>query len=677
MISGQTDLQQMEPARSPPRCIRGLIAVGLLVLAMPSVADAQVPNLGTAANFAVLGGSTVTNTGTTLLIGNLGVSPGSAITGFPPGVVLAPGSTFIGDAVAVQAQIDLATGYNTIAARPANMDLTGTNLGGLTLTPGVYNFATAAFLTGTLTLNALGNPNAVFIFNIGTTLTTASASTVRVIGGGTGDNVYWRVGTSATIGSTTAFIGDILALTSITLNTGATITCGSALARNGAVTLDTNTIATRNLTASCAMATLLPAVDGTGALTLPGINGVSSITAAINAAFAAAIAANGGVLPPGFAQAFLNLAGLPPEQQLLALQQLQGEGATGLAQSGFQSMSSFLSLVLSPNPGNGLSDDRSVGPNRPLITKAPYPVKVTAAMAAFNAAHRTGYDPSRWGIWGAAYGGETRIGGDATAGLHDLNVRSYGFAGGVDYRLFPTTTVGFALGGGATSFGLLDGFGGGRSDMLQAALYSSTRFGAGYVSAAVAYAWHDVTTEQYLSGFSSDRLTANFKANNVGGRIEGGYRFAIPAIYSVPAFGITPYAALQGQAYFTPAYREDASAIFGRSYDARTFTTYRTELGAWFDTSRPFCYDSALTLRSRLAWAHDEYSNQSVTATFVALPGFPFTVNGAVPAQDLLLASAGADVRFRNGISVGGQFDGEFADRSTKYYGRGVVRYVW
>lgn len=648
--------------------MHGLIAAAMLVVALPSAANAQVPDLGTAANFAVLAGSTVTNTGTTIVTGNVGVSPGSAVTGFPPGVVLAPGSTFLGDAVAAQAQIDLVTGYNTIAARPANMDLTGTNLGGLTLTPGVYNFATAAFLTGTLTLNALGNPNAVFIFNIGTTLTTASASTVRVIGGGNGDNVYWRVGTSATIGTTTAFVGDILALTSITLNTGATITCGSALARNGAVTLDTNTITTRNLTAICTPSALLPS-------TVPA--NVAATTAAINSAFATAIANNNGILPDAFARAFLNLSSLPPAQLLLALQQLNGEVGTGVAQSGFQSMNSFLSLVLSPNPGNGLSDDRSVGPTRPLITKAPYPVKVTAAMAAFNAAHRTGYDPSRWGIWGAAYGGETRIGGDATAGLHDLHVRSYGFAGGVDYRLFPTTTVGFALGGGATNFGLSDGFGGGRSDMLQAALYSSTRFGAGYVSAALAYAWHDVTTDQYLSGFSSDRLTANFKANNVGGRIEGGYRFAIPAIYSVPAFGITPYAALQGQAYFTPAYSEDASSIFARSYDARTFTTYRTELGAWFDTSRAFAYDSVLTLRSRVAWAHDEYSDPSISASFVSLPGFGFVTSGVAPAHDLLLASAGAEVRFRNGISVGAQFDGEFGERTEKYSGRGVARYSW
>ncbi|QDM16838.1 ice-binding family protein [Tardiphaga sp. vice278] len=660
----------MEPAKQKRSRIPNLVAAALLVSALPTAASAQVPDLGTAANFAVLAGSTVTNTGTTIITGNVGVSPGSAITGFPPGVVLPPGSTFVGDAVAAQAQIDLTAGYNTIAARSTTADLTGTNLGGMTLTPGVYSFTTAAFLTGTLTLNALGNPNAVFIFNIGSTLTTASASTVRIIGGGTGNNVYWRVGTSATLGTTTTLVGDILALTSITLNTGATISCGSTLARNGAVTLDTNTIATRNLTAACTPSALLPS-------TVPA--NTAATTAAINSAFATAIANNNGILPNAFAQAFLNLSGLSPAQLLLALQQLNGEVGTGVAQSGFQAMNSFLSLVLSPNPGDTLSGDRSgIGPSRPgLIVKAPYPVKVTAAMAAFNAARRADFDPDRWGIWGAAYGGQTRIGGDTPAGLHDLNVRSYGFAGGLDYRLFANTTVGFALGGGATSFGLSDNMGGGRSDMLQAAIYSSTRFNAAYVSMALAYAWHDVTTDQYLSVANSDRLTANFKANNVGGRIEGGYRFGIPAVYMVPAFGITPYAALQGQAYFTPAYSENASSIFARSYDARTSTVYRTELGAWFDTSQAFYNDSILTLRSRAAWAHDEYSDPSISASFIALPGYRFVTYGVAPARDLLLASVGAEVRFRNRISVGAQFDGEFADRTTKYSGRAVVRYSW
>jgi hypothetical protein len=198
-------------------------------------------SLGTAQSFGVLGGSTVTNTGATTVNGNVGVSPGTAVTGFPPGVVVG-GAIHSNDAVAVQAQNDLTTAYNNIAATPCTVDLTGQNLGGLTLTPGVYCFSSSAQLTGALTLNALGNPNALFLFKIGSTLTTASGSTVTVINGGSSCNrVYWQVGSSATLGTGTSFAGDILALTSITLTTGAN-TSGKLLARNGAVTLDTNNV---------------------------------------------------------------------------------------------------------------------------------------------------------------------------------------------------------------------------------------------------------------------------------------------------------------------------------------------------------------------------------------------------------------------------------------------------
>jgi Ice-binding-like/PEP-CTERM motif len=209
----------------------------LLVLS----AFANSVNLGTAASYAVLAGSTVTNTGSSVLTGDVGVSPGSAVTGFPPGTVVG-GTIHAGDASAAQAQSDLTTAYNAAAGLTPTANLTGQDLGGLTLTPGVYSFDSSAQLTGTLTLNTLGNPNAVFVFQIGDTLTTASASSVIFSNSLTDSNVYWQVGSSATLGTGTAFEGNILALTSITLTTGATIGCGSALARNGAVTLDTNVI---------------------------------------------------------------------------------------------------------------------------------------------------------------------------------------------------------------------------------------------------------------------------------------------------------------------------------------------------------------------------------------------------------------------------------------------------
>jgi hypothetical protein len=209
-----------------------VLALGLLPLLYgPSAAVAQL------SSFAVLGGSTVTNTNTpTIVNGNLGVSPGSAVTGFPPGIVVG-GSIHAADSVAAQAQTDLATLYNNLASVSCNTDLTGQNLGGLTLTPGVYCFASSAQLTGTLTLDAQGNSNALFIFRIGSTLTTASASSVLLINSASSCGVFWQVGSSATLGTGTTLAGSIVALTSITLNTGASVT-GRVLARNGAVTLD-------------------------------------------------------------------------------------------------------------------------------------------------------------------------------------------------------------------------------------------------------------------------------------------------------------------------------------------------------------------------------------------------------------------------------------------------------
>jgi hypothetical protein len=217
-------------------------------VALSSQAEAGLA-LGTAGNFAVLAGSTVTNTGATLIDGgDVGVSPGTSITGFSPGsgTLAAPYVLHSGDAVAAQAERDLNVAYTAAAALTPTRALTGLDLGGLTLTPGTYFFSSSAQLTGTLTLNDLGDPNAQFVFQIGSTLTTATGSSVVTIDNNghpsTDSNVFWQVGSSATIGTTTAFEGHLLALTSITFNTDATDLDGSALAINGAVTLDTNHI---------------------------------------------------------------------------------------------------------------------------------------------------------------------------------------------------------------------------------------------------------------------------------------------------------------------------------------------------------------------------------------------------------------------------------------------------
>ena len=242
---------------------RAFASLGLLVLAcVAGPAWAQTVPLGTAASFGVLGGSAVTNTGATIINANLGISPNgpSSVTGFPPGIVL--GTTHFADAVALQAQNDVTTAFNTLAGRACGTTISG-DLGGSTRLPGVYCSASSIGLTGTVTLDAQGDPNAVFIFQVGSTLTTASASRVLLINGASSCNVFFQVGSSATLGTGTAFAGSILALQSITVTTGSSVS-GRLLARNGAVTLDGNAVS------PCG--TAVGQAGGTGATNVPTLS---------------------------------------------------------------------------------------------------------------------------------------------------------------------------------------------------------------------------------------------------------------------------------------------------------------------------------------------------------------------------------------------------------------------
>ncbi len=218
-----------------------MAAIFLLTQSKPVLAASAVP-LGAASSFAVLGATpSVTNTGATIVTGDLGVSPAASVTGFPPGTVV--GTVHVANAVAAAAQASNVTAYGQLAAQACNVTFAApTDMAGMTLTPGVYCFASSAANSGLLRLDAGGDTSAVWIFRTASTLTTGSGSSVVPIGGGQACNVFWQIGSSATLGTGTSMVGNILALASITLTTGTTLS-GRALAQTGAVTLDTNSVA--------------------------------------------------------------------------------------------------------------------------------------------------------------------------------------------------------------------------------------------------------------------------------------------------------------------------------------------------------------------------------------------------------------------------------------------------
>lgn len=253
--------------------------------------NAQPVNLGSTVTFGVLAGSTVTSTGPTIINGNLGVSPGTAISGFPPGVV-AGGTIHLGDQVAAQGQSDLTTAYLDAAGRACPGPSLPGDIGGTTIFPGVYCNPTSVGITGTVTLNGNGNPNAVFIFQIGSTLVTATNnSNVNLINGAKASNVFWQVGSSATLGTHTIFNGTILAQASITITTGAVLN-GRALARVGAVTLDGNAVAA-------------PPVSGLGGLSLA----CSFPGGKVGQSYSSSLLATGGMPPYAYS---ISAGSMPP-----------------------------------------------------------------------------------------------------------------------------------------------------------------------------------------------------------------------------------------------------------------------------------------------------------------------------------------------------------------------------
>jgi outer membrane autotransporter protein len=403
----------------------------------------------------------------------------------------------------------------------------------------------------------------------------------------------------------------------------------------------------------------------TAGLPTGGLSGnQANVANALNAFFN-----GGGALPPSFAPVF----GLTGGNLGTALSQLSGEAATGAQQGAFQLGGQFLGIMLDP-----FVDGRGAGSSGPALGFAPEQPALPDALALAFAdvlkapVTKAPAYATRWSAWGGAYGGANRTAGEpAVVGSHDLSARAGGFAGGFDYRITPDSVAGFAVAGGGTNWSLAQGLGGGRSDAFQAGVYGATRSGPAYLAAALAYTQHWMSTDRFA--FAGDHLAASFNAESFGGRLEGGYRFA------TPISGVTPYAALQAQNFRTPSYSETDvnGGGFALAVNGRTATDTRTELGTRFDRVAAAGRDWVLTLRSRLAWAHDWVSDPTLTPLFQTLPGASFVVNGAAPAKNSALASAGGELRLAGGVALLAKFDGEFAAHSSTYAGTGTLRYTW
>jgi uncharacterized protein with beta-barrel porin domain len=375
---------------------------------------------------------------------------------------------------------------------------------------------------------------------------------------------------------------------------------------------------------------------------------------------------NGGALPPGFA----NLFGLSGGTLGNALSQVSGEAATGAEKAAFQMTTQFLELLLDP-----WASDRGGGAGASGFApeqQAGLPPDVALAYASVLKAPPANFD-ARWNVWGSAFGGSSNTNGNPVTGSNNLTAGDYGFAAGADYRATPNTILGFALAGGGTNWNLAQGLGGGHSDAFQAGLYSKTTFGSAYVSAALSFANHWFTTNRTALG---DQLTATFEGQDYAGRIEGGYRFALPVSHA--SLGITPYAALQTQLLHTPGYSETdlSGGGFGLDYGAMSATDTRSEIGARFDNLQ-LIDGMPLILRARVAWAHDWVSDPALQAAFQALPGSSFIVNGAALPTDSALITASAELHLNATWSLLARFDGEFASNSQTYAGTGTLRASW
>ncbi|MBB1091366.1 autotransporter domain-containing protein [Rhodopseudomonas palustris] len=354
-----------------------------------------------------------------------------------------------------------------------------------------------------------------------------------------------------------------------------------------------------------------------------------------------------------------------------------GETPTGAQQSTFNAMNLFMGVLTDPFSNGRAPVDQTPGAMSYAAggTDARSNSARDAHAMMTKAVARPSFEP-RWVTWAAGFGGAQTTDGNATLGSTTATSRLYGIAAGADYWLSPQTVAGFAMAGGATSFGLANGLGSGRSDLIQAGGFVRHSVGAAYLTAAAAYGWQDITTERSVAVGGINQLQGRFNAHAFSGRLEAGHRSVASAFGGI---GLTPYAATQVTAFELPAYAEQmlsGANAFALSYASKTVTATRSEFGLRSDKSYAVS-NALLTLRGRAAWAHDFNAERSIAATFQALPGASFVADGARPARDAALTTVSAEIAWLNGLSLAAAFEGEFSDITRSYAGKGTLRYIW
>lgn len=598
-------------------------------------------NLSTEVTGALTGDGLVT--GTSLIKTGTGTLTLSGINTYTGATIVDGGTLSVNGSIAASSSLTMNSG--TTLGGTGIVGAT-TIASGATLAPG--NSIGTLTVNGNLTFNAGGfytvevSPTAADRTNVTGTATLTGATVQAVaLAGSFRQQTYTILNATGGLGGT-QFAG----------LTGSSFAPG---ARNPHLTYDANNV-------------YLVLDPGTIQLPSGASGNQASVAGGINSAVL-----NGGTPPAAF-DALLNMSGA---QQTNSLNQVSGQPGTSSTQASFGANQQFMSMLDPASGRGGTGGVISFAEEDEALAYSARSAKAREAYAAVTPRDRrpTSVD-RRWGVWATGYGGTSTVNGSTSSGTSTTTSRVYGTVVGADYRVAPETLIGFAFGGAGYSFSLSDGLGSGKADLFQAGLYGRHSFGAAYLSATLTYGWQDVTTDRTVTVSGVDKLTANYKAHTFAARTEAGWRFAP---WPAAGVGITPYAALQVTSFHLPGYSETATSgsnTFALSYNAQTTTNWRTELGTHLD--RPILVrDGLFTLKGRLAWAHDSNTDRPATATFQTLPGSTFTTNGAKPAADAALISAGAKMDWLNGFSLAGSFEGEFSSTTRSYAGKATLRYDW